>query len=120
MSILASPDPRADTARNIWLATVRADGRPHLVPIWFVEDEGRWYICTAPESVKARNLQGNARVTWSLEDGDNALVLEGTARAVPPPAAVIRKFKEKFDWDITTDKHYGLVFELTPTRKVMG
>jgi hypothetical protein len=70
--------------------------------------------------VKARNLQNNPRAIWSLEDGDNAQVWEGLAVAVAPSPAVIRKFKEKFDWDITTDTEYGLVFELTPNRKVMG
>jgi pyridoxine/pyridoxamine 5'-phosphate oxidase len=112
--------PRWETERNIWLATVRADGRPHLVPIWFVEEAGRWYICTSAGSVKARNLQNNPRAMWSLEDGDQAQVWEGTAQTVAPPPAVVRKFKEKFDWDITTDTQYGVVFELTPSKKVMG
>ena len=26
---------RSETEANIWFATVRADGRPHLVPVWF-------------------------------------------------------------------------------------
>lgn len=120
MGAAANTAPRWETERNIWLATVRADGRPHLVPIWFVEDAGRWYICTAPASVKARNLQSNPRAMWSFEDGDQAQVWEGTAQMVAPPAAVVRKFKEKFDWDITTDTQYGMVFELTPQRQVMG
>ena len=116
----ADANPRLETERNIWLATVRTDGRPHLVPIWFVAHEGRCYICTAPNSVKARNLQSNPRVSWSLEDGDNAQVWEGTAAVVAPPPAVIRKFKDKFDWDITTDTQYRMVFELTPLKNVMG
>lgn len=111
---------RLESARNIWLATVRPDGRPHLVPIWFVVDAGRWYICTGPESVKARNLQANPRVALALEDGDQPLVVEGTARRVTPSPAVVRKFKDKFDWDITTDADYSAVFEITVTRQVLG
>jgi PPOX class probable F420-dependent enzyme len=111
---------RLEREHNIWLATVRPDGRPHLVPIWFVVDEGCWYICTAPESVKARNLQANPRVVVALEDGDNPFVVEGMARAVSPPPAVVRKFKEKFDWDITTDADYSAVFEISVTRQVLG
>jgi general stress protein 26 len=114
------PAGRLEVARNIWLATVRPDQRPHLVPIWFVVDAGRWYICTGPASVKARNLQANPRVALALEDGDRPFVVEGTARLVTPSAAVVRKFKEKFDWDITTDTEYGAVFEITVTRQVLG
>jgi F420H(2)-dependent biliverdin reductase len=111
---------RLTEERNVWLATTRPDGRPHLVPIWFVHEGGRFYICTQAGSVKARNLQNNANVMLALEDGDNAFVIEGTASAVQPAANVVRKFKEKFDWDITTDSSYGLVFEIEVKRQVMG
>lgn len=111
---------RLAQARNIWLATVRPDGRPHLVPIWFVVDDGRWYICTSPDSVKARNLQANPRVALALEDGDNPYVVEGVARQVQPSESVAQRFKAKFDWDITTDADYGAVFEITVTRQVLG
>lgn len=117
---MASHRERLEQARNIWLATARPDGRPHLVPIWFVVDGGRWYICTSPHSVKARNLQANPRVALALEDGDHPYVVEGAARRVEPPEAVIRKFKAKFDWDITNDSDYGAVFEITVTRQVLG
>lgn len=113
-------DSRLDTAPNIWLATVRPDGRPHLVPIWFVLDEGRWYICTGGQSVKASNLRANPRVSLALEDGTNAFVVEGAACAVTPSAAVIRKFKAKYDWDITTDTQYDQVFEIEIEKQVMG
>jgi len=113
-------DPRLQTERNIWLATTRPDGRPHLVPIWFVYEAGRFYICTQAQSVKARNLQSNSAVMLALEDGDRAHVVEGRARAVQPSTNVIRQFKEKFDWDISTDKSYGLVFEIEVIRQVMG
>lgn len=115
-----APSPRWETERNIWLATVRPDGRPHLVPIWFVTVEGRCYICTGPTSVKARNLRANPNVVLALEDGDAPAVLEGVARSVTPSAAVARRFKEKFDWDITADDDYRAVFEITVTRQVLG
>jgi general stress protein 26 len=111
---------RLHTERNIWLATTRPDGRPHLVPIWFVHEAGRFYICTQAQSVKARNLQNNSAVMVALEDGDSAFVIEGTARAIQPPVEVINQFKRKFDWDITTDNSYGLVFEIEVKRQVMG
>jgi len=111
---------RLDEARNVWLATVRPDGRPHLVPIWFVADGDRWYVCTAPGSIKARNLHSNPHLALALEDGDQPYIVEGQARPVQPPPDIIGKFKAKYDWDITTDTHYSQVFEVIVARRVMG
>jgi PPOX class probable F420-dependent enzyme len=111
---------RVEQARNVWIATVRPDGRPHLVPVWYVVDDSRWYICTAPGSVKARNLGGNPHVALALEDGANPVIVEGEARAVSPSPTVVDKFKAKYDWDITTDAHYSAVYEVTVRRTVMG
>jgi F420H(2)-dependent biliverdin reductase len=111
---------RVDEAKNVWMATVRPDGRPHLVPVWYVVDAGRWYICTAPGSVKARNLSRNPQLALALEDGSNPYIVEGEARLVSPSTTIVDKFKAKYDWDITTDAHYSAVFEVTVRRSVMG
>ena len=111
---------RVETAKNVWMATVRPDGRPHLVPVWFVVEAGRWYICTAPGSVKARNLDRNPQVALALEDGTNPTIVEGAAQVVSPSPAVVDKFKAKYDWDITTDTQYSLLYEVTVRRSVMG
>ena len=108
---------RLQTEHNIWLATVRPNGTPHLVPIWFVWVAARLYVCTASDSVKARNLLANPRVAAALEDGGKPLVIEGQAHAlgtVPPP--VVEAFQRKYDWDVTTDREYNLVIEIKPTR----
>jgi F420H(2)-dependent biliverdin reductase len=109
------------TARNIWMATVRPDGRPHLIPIWFVWINDRIYICTGLESVKARNLLTNSHVSVSLEDGNNPTVAECTAALLskPYPDEVVRLFKSKYDWNILTDDEYGALFEFTPVKWLM-
>lgn len=43
------------------IATVRSDGRPHVVPIWFVVDGEELVFTTWHESVKATNLAANPR-----------------------------------------------------------
>ena len=115
-------DGRLDSAQNVWVATARPGGRPHLVPVWFVvdADTGRWYICTAPESVKARNLRANPAVALALEDGSSPYIVEGEARPVEPSSAVVRRFRDKYDWDITTDEQYTQVFEVVVKKRVMG
>lgn len=111
-------DPRLLTEKNIWLATVRSDGRPHLVPIWFVWVNEKIYICTEEKSVKIKNLQGNPRASVALENGSQPAIAEGTARILqrPYPADVIAEFKHKYEWDITTDASYNILVEITPAK----
>lgn len=109
---------RLAQAQNLWVATVRPDGGPHLVPIWFVWHAPALYICTAPDSVKARNLQLNDRVVAALEDGSNPLICEGRAAAVPRPwpDEVRAAFERKYDWSIDTETEYTRLIRLLPTR----
>lgn len=50
------------------LATVREDGGPHVVPIWFILREGRIVFNTSETSVKARNLGRDPRAALSVDD----------------------------------------------------
>lgn len=106
--------------QNVWVASVRPDGRPHLVPVWFVVADGRWYICTAPGSVKARNLQHNPKVALALESGSEPYVVEGEARPVTPDAEVARLFREKYNWNIQVDSYYTQTYEVVVRNRVDG
>ena len=56
------------------LATVRADGRPHVAPIWYVLDEAanEWgfdlIFNTGGETVKGRTIRRDNRVMLSVDD----------------------------------------------------
>ena len=63
------------------LATIRKDGSPHIVPIWFVLDsgnncnEGSWrgahndiIFTTDDASVKAKNIRHDTRVSICVDD----------------------------------------------------
>ncbi|MCE7949116.1 MAG: pyridoxamine 5'-phosphate oxidase [Chloroflexi bacterium CFX4] len=67
-------------ARNYWLCTVRADGRPHATPIWAVWYEGALYWGADPNSVKARNFTARPAVSLHLESGDEVVILEGVVQ----------------------------------------
>ena len=103
---------------NIWLATTRSDGRPHLVPIWFVFVDDRFYVCTTSRSVKVRNISEHPIASVALESGSHPMIAEGTARVVarPYPAAVAAEFERKFDWDLDSEPEYDALIEVTPTR----
>ncbi len=50
------------------LGTIAADGMPVLTPIWFLYREGRLLMRTGEESVKARNIRRDPRVTVCVQD----------------------------------------------------
>jgi PPOX class probable F420-dependent enzyme len=55
-------------ARTGKLATVRVDGRPHVVPIWFVLDGDTLVFTTWHTTVKAKNIYANPRVSLCVDD----------------------------------------------------
>jgi PPOX class probable F420-dependent enzyme len=108
---------RLQTERNLWLATVRPSGTPHLVPIWFVWVAGKIYLCTAAGSVKVRNVTQNPHVAIALEDGSQPIVIEGLAQSIErAPAVVVDEFQRKYDWNINTDGEYDQVIVIEPQR----
>jgi PPOX class probable F420-dependent enzyme len=50
------------------LATVRADGRPHVTPIWFVLDGDDLILTTGAGTVKGRNLRRDPRAAIVVDD----------------------------------------------------
>ena len=51
------------------LATVRPDGRPHVVPIWFTfDDAGDLVFMTWHTSLKAGNMRRDPRVSICVDD----------------------------------------------------
>ncbi|MFF0275404.1 MULTISPECIES: PPOX class F420-dependent oxidoreductase [unclassified Streptomyces] len=50
------------------LATVREDGSPHVVPIWFLLDGDDIVFNTGKDTVKGRNLARDGRVALCVDD----------------------------------------------------
>ncbi|RPJ50767.1 MAG: pyridoxamine 5'-phosphate oxidase [Acidobacteria bacterium] len=112
---------RLEEARILWMATVRPDGRPHLVPVWFVFADGRLYCCIEPTSVKARNLLASPQASVALEEGKHPIIGEGRAEFLikPWPVAVVEAFTSKYEWDIATDEQYTALIQITPVKWMM-
>jgi len=50
------------------LATVRADGRPHVAPIWFVLDGDDVIFTTGAETLKGKAIQRDPRLAMVVDD----------------------------------------------------
>jgi PPOX class probable F420-dependent enzyme len=50
------------------LATTRSDGRPHVVPIWFVLDGDDLVFNTGADTVKGRNLRRTGWASICVDD----------------------------------------------------
>jgi PPOX class probable F420-dependent enzyme len=74
------------------LATVRADGRPHVVPVWFVLDGDDIVFQTGKDTVKGRNILRDGRVSVCVDDEQppySYVSVEGHATATDnPPEAL--------------------------------
>jgi nitroimidazol reductase NimA-like FMN-containing flavoprotein (pyridoxamine 5'-phosphate oxidase superfamily) len=73
-----------------WLATVRPDGRPHVVPIGAAWREGRFYFTAGAATRKSRNLADNPRCSITLAAAGLDIVLEGEAIRVKDEAKLNR------------------------------
>jgi PPOX class probable F420-dependent enzyme len=82
MSVTIQPhvEERLRSDEMVWLTTVRPDGRPHSVPVWFLWDGATVLIWSKPNTQKIHNLRQNHSVTLALDDTKKGVViLEGTA-----------------------------------------
>lgn len=70
---------RLDGGGRYWLATVRPDGRPHLVPVLAVWVGGTVHFCAGPGTGKVRNLTHSPHCAISVGGDGLDLVVEGQA-----------------------------------------
>lgn len=101
---------RLDRERNAWLCTLRKDGSPHVTPIWFVYEDGTWWIGSSVRNRKVVHILADPRVSLALEDGDAPVVAEGHATVHHDGfrADLLAAFAAKYDgWDVTAEYPTG-------------
>ena len=82
-------------SRTGTLATIGADGQPHLVAMWYgIVDDEIW-LETKLKSQKAVNLRRDPRFTFMIEDGDTydtlrGVSFEGTVEIAADPDTILR------------------------------
>ena len=71
--------------RTMKVATVGADGRPHVVPVWFVLDGDTVVFTTGEDTRKGRHLRRDPRVALCVDEETPPfafVLIEGTAELI--------------------------------------
>jgi len=74
------------------LAVTRADGRPHVSPIWFVLDGDDLVFNTGVDSVKGRSLRRDRRAALAVDDETLPyafVIVDGEVTLSEDPAALL-------------------------------
>ena len=114
----------------VWMSTVRPDGAPHLVPIWFTWDGNSLLVFSKPGAQKVRNLRANPVAMLALgepEDDFDVALAEATVRLLDEPAhelpaAHLAKYGERMAaLGLSPDEFlatYSQVMVITPSRSL--
>lgn len=95
---------RLAEADTYWLATVRPDGRPHVVPVLAVWLDGTLHVSASATTRKARNLARNPHCVVTAGSPSLDLVVEGKAVKVTDDAKLRRVagvYASKYQWQVT-------------------
>jgi general stress protein 26 len=96
----------ADT-HNYWLATVRPDGRPHVMPLFAVWSDGSLYFTSNESARKAKNLALNPHCVITVAGEGLDLIVEGEAQKVRDEATLQRiadLYHAKYGWLVTVSE----------------
>lgn len=83
-----SPESRAfltNGAHTAKVATIRADGSPHVAPVWFIMDGDSIIFTTWHTTVKAANIRRDARISICVDDENPPYAfarIDGTAELI--------------------------------------
>jgi len=86
--VTMAPGTGGPDRHSCWLATINADGSPHVTGIGALWADGCFWFETGQGTRKGRNLARDPRCTLSLATREFDLVVEGDAAVVTDPAVV--------------------------------
>jgi PPOX class probable F420-dependent enzyme len=113
----------------VWLSTVRPDGGPHLVPIWFWWDGDALLVFSKPDAQKVRNLRERPAVMLALGNAEadfdvamlvgRAELLERPTSEVMPEAHLAKYARQLAAIGLTATEYaatYSQVIRIVPVR----
>ena len=69
-------------SRYYWVATVRPDRRPHVMPVWGAWNQGAFWFSGSGGSRKILNIKYSRACTVTTDNAREPVVVEGTAEIV--------------------------------------
>ncbi|NHH98599.1 hypothetical protein DYY66_0296 [Candidatus Nitrosotalea sp. FS] len=51
------------------LATIGSSGDPHIVPVWYMYTNGKFYVGTNTNTRKAKNIKKNSKISFCVDTG---------------------------------------------------
>jgi PPOX class probable F420-dependent enzyme len=113
-----------------WLTTVRPDGQPVSVPVWFLmRDDETFLLYSQAGKQKLHNITINPKVSLTLDSTDigrNIVRIEGTVKQAPDQApanqqpAYLAKYGERIEVLFGTPEAFADLFcaplIITPTK----
>ena len=97
--------------RNVIVAGIRRDGRPHLSPNWFCWDGQRFYVSTTRSRVKYTIFRRDPRAQLLIDDptGFRAVLVPATVEIREDVAAELPRFRairEKYGMTVPSDEEH--------------
>lgn len=83
-----APGTGGPNRHTCWLATINADGSPHVTGVGALWVDGAFWFETGGATRKGKNIARDPRATLSLAIHDFDVVVDGEARRVTDPAIV--------------------------------
>ncbi len=120
---MTAPELRAflDEQRIVQVATIGPNGRPHLMPLWYVVEDGDddpvlrgW---TFAKSQKAKNLERDPHATISIDDGVQYQDLRGVMMECD--VEVVHDAEAVVPYGMALFERYGPGGELAPEVREM-
>jgi PPOX class probable F420-dependent enzyme len=116
---------RLAKSHDYWVATVRPNGRPHVMPVWGAWDDDAVWFSSSNGARKSRNIAANPECVVTTSDPYEPVVVEGVAERVANAEAIgryARLVNEKYETEIPVefyDPAENALFRVTP-RAVIG
>jgi PPOX class probable F420-dependent enzyme len=111
------------------LGTLRRDGSPHVVPVWYRYDGEAVYVWTTDERAWVRNLLRDARVSFTVPEPEppySAVVMHGRAEVTtsdsPEITEEIRRITRRYIGEPEVEsyiagwKHLRTIVTIRPER----
>jgi hypothetical protein len=112
---------RLQRSHDYWVATIRPDGRPHVMPLWGVWLNDALWFSSSRGSRKARNLAVNPHCTITTDNPYEPVIIECTAALIEELAAITRfvaATNQKYETDYSIDffaSTSNACFQVRPT-----